>query len=165
MKNLIILMVIAGYLQLAPVLAQNRPDTATVNFVQKAAKGGLMEVASGKLAASKAGNGRVRDFGLRMVQDHSKANEQLKTVATAKSIALPAAPPEDQMLNQAKGADFDRNYVQMMVKDHEEDVAMFQQAANSLPDPEVKAFAARTLPILKEHLAMIKKIASDLNYH
>jgi putative membrane protein len=74
MKKLIILTVIAGYLQLAPALAQNRPDTATVNFVQKAAKGGLMEVGSGKLAASKAGSGRVRDFGLRMVQDHSKAN-------------------------------------------------------------------------------------------
>jgi putative membrane protein len=92
-----------------------------------------------------------------MVQDHSKANEQLKAVAAAKSLTFPTATPEDQMLSQTKGADFDRSYVQMMVKDHEENVAMFEKAANNLPDPEVRAFAAQTLPVLKEHLAMIKK--------
>lgn len=163
MKKLSFLL-IAGCFRLTTVLAQSGPDTASINFVQKAAKGGMMEVASGKMAASKAKDSRVRAFGQRMVRDHSKANEELKKVVAAKSINLPAAPADDPMLSQAKGADFDRSYVQMMVKDHQEDVAMFQKAADSSSDPQVKAFATQTLPVLREHLAMIKKIAADLNY-
>ncbi|SDE97238.1 putative membrane protein [Mucilaginibacter pineti] len=164
MKKLMTFLLLAGCLQLTPALAQKSADTASANFVQKAAKGGMMEVASGKLAAAKAANSQVRDFGQRMVRDHSKANAQLKKVAASKNINLPAPPPDDPMLNQAKGADFDRSYVQMMVKDHEEDVAMFQKAADTSTDPQVKAFAAQTLPVLKQHLVIIKKIAADLHY-
>jgi putative membrane protein len=164
MKKLMTLLALAGCLQLTTAMAQNSLDTTTVNFVQKAAKGGMMEVACGKLAAARAANSQVRDFGQRMVRDHSKANAQLKKIAAAKSISLPAPPTDDPMLTQAKGADFDRSYVQMMVKDHEEDVSLFQKASDSSTDPQVKTFAAQTLPVLKEHLALIKKIAAELHY-
>ena len=167
MKKLSIVFVLVGCILFSSALAQQTTststDTATINFVKKAAKGGLMEVATGKLATTKASSSRVRSFGLQMVKDHSKANTQLKQLAATKKIALPAAPPNDPMLVQTKGADFDRDYVRMMVKDHEEDVAMFQKAATSLPDPQIRAFAAQTLPILKEHLTMIKSIAADLH--
>jgi putative membrane protein len=99
-----------------------------------------------------------------MVKDHSNANTKLMQLVRAKSIPYNVPTPmNDAMLSQNKGADFDRHYVQMMVKDHEEDVAMFQKASVSLPDPNVRAFAAQTLPILKEHLAMIKSIAANLH--
>jgi putative membrane protein len=119
-------------------------------------------VASGKLAESKARSAEVRSFGTRMVRDHSKANDKLESLARAKSITLPPAPAEDPMLTGSNGADFDRNYVQMMVKDHKEDVALFEKAVKDLPDIQIRNFARQTLPVLKEHLAIIKSIASKM---
>jgi putative membrane protein len=149
-----------------PLLAQqkstNNEDAKTLEFVKEAATGGMKEVASGKLAESKAKSAEVRSFGARMVRDHSNANAKLESLARAQSITLPPAPAEDPMLKGSNGADFDRNYVQMMVKDHEEDVAHFEKAAKDLPDVQMRNFARQTLPVLKEHLAIIKSIASKM---
>lgn len=166
MKRLILIAVIAAGCCGRPLFAQQNSapnaDTASVNFVRKAAKGGMMEVASGKLSAAKGQSSAVRQFGTRMVKDHSQANARLMKLAAAKMISLPSTPPQDPMLTGASGATFDQNYVQMMVKDHEEDVAEFQKAANSLSDTQIKAFASETLPVLQEHLKRIKMIAAQM---
>jgi putative membrane protein len=167
MRKLMTLLAIAAVCCGCPALAQTNTsaaaDTAVVNFVQNAAKGGMMEVASGKLAQTKGKSADVRNFGSRMVKDHGKANAQLIKLAGAKSISLPPAPGDDPMLTNSTGADFDRNYVSMMVKDHKETIALFQKAANSLSDTQLRAFARETLPVLQDHLAKIKAIASNMS--
>jgi len=168
MKKLTILLAIAGTLSVQCAIAQVNTlataDTATINFVSNATNGGMMEVMAGRLAATKAQSADVKAFGERMVRDHSKANEKLKTIAQAKTIPLPSMPPmTNDTLNRASSAEFDRQYVQMMVKDHAKNVAMFEKAANSLPDKDVKMFATETLPTLRAHLQQIKAIAAKMN--
>jgi putative membrane protein len=136
------------------------------DFMHEAAQGGMAEVEMGKLAAQKGQNAEVKKFGQMMVTDHSKANEELKGIATKKSVPLPAdlGTHKSSMdkLSSLSGAEFDRTYVQMMVEDHEKDVAAFQKQADSGTDPEVKAFAAKTLPTLKKHLTAIQEIEKKL---
>jgi putative membrane protein len=160
MKTLIILCVLA---LVYPAYAQNvAPDTATVNFIRDAANGGMMEVNAGKIAATKGRSVSVRQFGQRMVKDHSELNSRVLKLAGEKSIQLSNAPAPDLMLTQNNGAAFDRAYVTMMVEDHEKDVAAFEHAAVNLKDPETKAFVNYALPILKDHLARIKAIAAEM---
>ncbi len=137
--------------------------SADSKFVMDAAKGGMAEVEMGKMAADKATNPDVKQFGQKMVDDHSKANDELKQVASAKGITLPSAVDPAQkaaMDKMAKlsGDAFDKAYVADMVKDHKKDVAEFQKEANGGKDPEVKAFASKTLPTLQEHLKMIQEL-------
>jgi len=131
-------------------------------FITKAAQGGMAEVQMGQLAVSHASNPAVKAFGKRMIDDHTKANDELKAVAAKKGIAVPVAVDAKEKatidrLSNLNGAAFDRAYMHDMVKDHEEDVAEFQRESNNGADPDVKAFAAKTLPTLQEHL----KIAQD----
>ncbi|MCW3110263.1 MAG: outer membrane protein-like protein [Segetibacter sp.] len=133
------------------------------DFVMDAASGGLMEVELGKLAQANAASAQVKEFGKMMVTDHSKANTELKGVASTKNITVPATPMEKQQkhiddLKTKKGADFDKAYVDMMVDDHKEDISKFEDEANKGHDADVKAFAAKTLPVLNKHLEHIKKI-------
>jgi putative membrane protein len=128
-------------------------------FVIDASRGGMEEVQLGELARQKGVNQSVRNFGERMVADHSKANDELKEVATRKGATLPAqlsyserSTVED--LQKAIGIDFDRTYAKAMVKDHKTDVKEFQKAANDLNDPDLKAFAQKTVGKLEEHLQM-----------
>ena len=132
-------------------------------FMVEAASGGLMEVEAGKLAAQNAASPKVKEFGQMMVTDHTQANEELKALAAKKNVTLPATPGEDHQkhlddMKNMKGADFDKHYVSMMVNDHEEDVNKFEKRAENAKDAELKAFAAKTLPVLKKHLAAIKAI-------
>lgn len=168
MKSIITLIAIWVTFNLSPALAQaNKPtmaDSATVNFVSKAAGGGKMEIAAGKLAVTKAQRADVKAFGARMVTDHSKANAKLLNLVNSKSIPLNVPTPVNvAMLLNTKGAEFDRNYVQMMVKDHEEDIALFEKASKSVPDKDIRLFATQTLPVLKSHLQKIKAIALQLH--
>ena len=128
-------------------------------FVTKAAQGGMAEVKLGELATKNASNQSVKQFGQRMVDDHSKANDQLKSIASKKSITLPSDVSAKQQadydkLSKLNGAAFDRAYMMMMVKDHKEDVAEFEKASRMETDPDVKSFASSTLPTLQEHLKM-----------
>ena len=134
-------------------------------FVMEAADGGMVEVELGKLAASKATDQKVKDFGQKMVDDHTKANNELKTVAQSKNVTLPAAVGAKNKalmdkLSAMSGASFDKAYVAAMVKDHKKDVADFQKEANGGKDTDVKGFASKTLPTLQEHLKMIQDIQS-----
>jgi putative membrane protein len=125
-------------------------------FMEKAAAGGMAEVELGQLAQQKASSDQVKQFGARMAQDHSKANEELKQLATSKGVQVPASLDKDAQKDKAKleklsGADFDREYMKMMVDDHKDDVSAFEKTAKSGKDPELKSFAAKTLPTLQEH--------------
>ena len=133
-------------------------------FVREAAQGGMAEVELGKLATEKASSPEVKKFGQRMVDDHSKANDQLKEVASSQGITLPSElSAKDEMtkerLSKLSGEQFDKAYMSDMVKDHTQDVADFRQEANSASDPAVKEFVEKTLPVLKSHLREAKQIA------
>lgn len=136
-------------------------------FANEAAQGGMAEVELGRMAAQKATDPTVREFGQRMVADHSKANAELKAVASGKGIQLPNDMTSDQKSDRDKlaklsGADFDKEYMSMMVKDHEEDVKAFETQSKDGTDPAVKAFAAKTLPTLQEHLQMAREAAQKV---
>ncbi len=133
-------------------------------FATKAAAGGMAEVQLGQLAVSKTTNQQVKDFGQKMVDDHSKANDELKSLAAQENISLPSKPSsKDQALmsrlSGLSGSAFDKAYMSAMVKDHEEDISEFQKEANSGADSGLKNFASKTLPTLKEHLRMAKQTA------
>ncbi|MFL6262450.1 MAG: DUF4142 domain-containing protein [Thermoanaerobaculia bacterium] len=137
-------------------------------FVTNAAVGGMEEVQLGQLAAQKASDSDVKNFGQRMVDDHSKANDQLKQVASQKGVTVPSTlPPSKQKdidkLNKLNGAAFDKAYVSMMVQDHKKDVAEFQKESKSGKDTDVKGFAANTLPTLQDHLKMIQDISAKMH--
>ncbi len=133
-------------------------------FIKKAAQGGLAEVELGKLATEKAASPEVKQFGQRMVDDHSKANDQLKQVASEKGITVPEKlSPKDAAtkarLEKLSGKAFDRAYMHDMVLDHTKDVSEFRTESKTAKDPDVKNFASQTLPTLEDHLKEAKSIA------
>jgi putative membrane protein len=136
---------------------------ADEKFAMEAAMGGLEEVELGRIAAQKGASDEVRQFGQRMVDDHSKANQDLMQVASAKGWTLPTAldakhQAEVQKLSALSGDKFDKEYVDMMLKDHKKDVPEFQKESAGGADADIKSFAARTTPTLQEHLQMIQRI-------
>jgi putative membrane protein len=131
-------------------------------FITGAASGGLLEVELGKLAADKASSDDVKKFAQHMVTDHSKANDELKTLAQSKGVTVPTEmmprhKKDLERLSKLSGADFDKAYMTAMVKDHEEDVNQFKEAARNSADPDLKAFADKTVPTLQDHLKMAKE--------
>lgn len=135
-------------------------DPAT--FVTKAAEGGLTEVALSKAAASSARDPKIKQFAQQMVRDHSKANEQLASLAKSKGLSVPLSLDAEhraivQKLSNKKGAEFDAAYVKQMQEDHANTVALFQSATKST-DADLAAFANNTLPTLKQH----EHLADDL---
>ena len=136
-------------------------------FASNAAEGGMAEVQMGQLAAQHAADPAVKEFGLRMVADHSRANNELKSVASRKNMQLPADLSSSQKstldkLSKLNGADFDKEYMSDMVKDHQEDVDEFKTQAEGGSDPDIKAFAAKTLPTLQTHLQMAQEVAKKV---
>ncbi len=127
-------------------------DSKDKSFMMEAAKGGMMEVEMGKMAQSQGQSAEVKNIGKMMVADHTKANNQLMALASKKGVQLEKSAKMEKM----NGANFDQEYLDHMVKDHEKDIAAFQSAAKSGMDPDVKSFASQTLPTLKRHLSMIK---------
>ena len=137
--------------------------SADQNFIKEVAMGGMAEVELGTLASEKAADERVKAFGRKMVTDHGAANEQLKSLAATKRIALspdvdPTHKARYDQLKGLSGAAFDRAYVTSMLADHEKDVAAFRREASSAQDADVKAWAGRTLPTLEEHLKMVREL-------
>jgi putative membrane protein len=128
-------------------------------FVQEAAIGGMAEVEMGNLAQKNASSDAVKQFGQKMVSDHTKANDDLKQVASSKGVQVPAALDHKNQraldqLSKKSGADFDKAYMSQMVDDHKKDVAEFKKESNAAKDPDVKNFATQTLPTLREHLQL-----------
>ncbi len=161
-----------GALALAAMVSgQERPPVVSssgsqdIEFVLAAAQGGMAEVEIGKLAAERARSGEVKQFAQRMIDDHSKGGDQLKSIAESKSIALPTAlTPKDQALHERlarlNGEAFDRAYMRAMVTDHMKDVAEFRHESHDGHDPQVKAWATGILPTLEDHLKMAKTTKS-----
>lgn len=142
-------------------------DDNDKEFMIKAAQGGMAEVTLGQMASSKGMDAGVKNFGNRMVTDHSKANDELKQLALTKGMALPAGPDKESQdlagkLSKASDQDFDKAYINAMVEDHEKDVAEFEKASSQAKDPDLKAWAAKTLPTLQDHLKMAKETKAKL---
>ncbi len=142
---------------------QKMMKSADATFAMKAAQGGLAEVQLGQLAAQKANSPEVKAFGQHMVDDHTKANNQLMSVAQGENMTLPTTmnakdQAEYEKLQGLSGNAFDREYVSFMVKDHEQDVKEFQKEASHGQDTQMKNFAKQTVPVLKEHLSRIRSI-------
>ena len=134
-------------------------DHSDRKFLEEAAAGGLAEVEMGQLASERAESPEVKQFGQRMVQDHGKANDQLKQLAQSKGVDIPTQTDKShqkkmEKLQKLNGAQFDKQYMDDMVKDHKKDVKDFQKQAKSAKDADVKNFAAQTAPTLQEHLQM-----------
>ena len=133
------------------------------DFVQKAAMGGMAEVEASQVAQDKASKDSVKQFSAKMITDHTKANDELKQIATGKGMTLPAAPDAAHQKAKAKlsamsGTGFDKAYKAQMVADHQKTVALFQKESSSGKDAELKAFATKMLPDLKEHLKMAQAL-------
>jgi putative membrane protein len=124
-------------------------------FMKEAAKGGMMEVAMGKTAEQNGQSKDVKAFGKRMVTDHSKANTELMALAERKGVKLPAEKPSEKWSS-------DKDYIDMMVKDHEKDLAEFQNEARNGSDSDLKGFADRTAKVIQKHLDMAKKTQGKL---
>lgn len=145
---------------------QMGPATPKVNdekFVKEAAMGGLAEVQLGKLAEEKASSPAVKQFAQRMVQDHTKANDQLKQVAGKEGVAVPSSLDSKHQkrvdkLSKLSGSEFDKAYIKDQLKDHKNDVSDFKDEANYGTKPGVKNFASETLPTLEQHLSMVKAL-------
>ncbi|MDN3588841.1 DUF4142 domain-containing protein [Pedobacter aquatilis] len=149
---------------------KNNPDTIAIDvdksdaeFVVKAANGGIAEVDLAIIAQQKTKNSEVNEFAAMMIADHTMANEELKALAAKKNITLPSSVGKDELkikdeLTRKEAKDFDRAYVDAMVKDHKNDIKLFEDGSKKLKDNELKAFVDRTLPTLKKHLADIQEL-------
>jgi putative membrane protein len=142
-------------------------SAADHEFIRKAAIGGAAEVELGTLATQRASRPAVRDFGAKMVNDHGAANAELASLARAKGVEAPRAlDAEHQAIRDRlialQGSDFDRAYMQEMVKDHTQDVAEFEKASQTANDAELRGWAAAKLPTLREHLALARDVNSQV---
>jgi putative membrane protein len=135
-------------------------------FLRKAAAGGLAEVQLGELATQKAGSQDVKDFGQKMVTDHTALNNEMAPIADSMGITLPKKlSKEDQAeynkLNALSGDDFDKEYVSFMVKDHHQDLREFRTEAASTSDPTLKTAVDKCSKVIYEHMTMIDKMARE----
>ena len=156
-------------------MAQSSNDTAGTSsgqkltmadrqFVKKAAEGGMAEVELGQLATEKAASPEVKQFGQRMVDDHTKANDQLNQVASEEGVTVPDKLDAKDAATKARleklsGKAFDRAYMHDMVMDRTKDVSDFRMESKSATNPAVKNFAKETLPTLESHLKEARSIA------
>ena len=139
-------------------------DTA---FAAKAAVGGMAEVALGKMAAAKSTDSKIKDFGNMMVMDHGKANAELMTIAKSKNITLPASldaehQAKSDSLSKLSGKDFNAAYVNAMIEGHKKTLALMQSEATNGKEADLKAFAAKTAPVVQTHLAKIQQIHDSM---
>jgi putative membrane protein len=135
-------------------------------FLRKAAQGGMAEVKLGQLAAQKATDGDVRAFGQKMVDDHTKLNNEMAPIADSMSVKLPRdMNKEDQAeydkLNALSGNNFDMEYLSFMVKDHHKDLREFRQEAASTTDPTLQMAVANATKVIHEHTVMVDKLAHE----
>jgi putative membrane protein len=149
--------------QTNPNKPQGQLSEKDYHFVENAARGGMTEVQMGQLAQQKGISPTVRSFGARMVTDHTKINDELKQIAAKKGATLPAQlshgeKSDLEKLQKETGTDFDKTYAHFMVRDHKEDVKEFEKAAKDLEDPDLKAFAQKTLPVLQQHLQLAEQM-------
>jgi len=141
--------------------------TTDDTFAMHAASGGMAEVKLGELAEKNGSSEAVKNFGKRMVEDHSKANDQLKDVAAKNNITLPTTMNSSDRatynrLSKLSGTQFDKAYMKDMVVDHEKDISEFKREASAGKNEEVKTFASDTLPTLESHLKEAKSVDREV---
>ena len=139
----------------------NTKDDA--EFAVEAANGGLLEVQLGTLALTKASSPQVKTFAQMMVDQHTQANNELKSLAQQKNITLPTVMGDDHQrkydnLRDKTGAEFDKEYMDLMVKDHKEDIDEFEDQAEEGKDPELKQWASSKLATLRQHLQEAERV-------
>jgi putative membrane protein len=167
MRNAVIAGVVVMAMSAAPAFARGKKQSVTTKqisdqeFVTDAARGNMAEVELGKLAETRATSDQVKIFAKRMVDDHQKALDNLKTVATSEKISLATSlDPKDQALKnrleKLSGHAFDRAYVTAMIRDHRHDVAAFRAESKTGKAADVKQYASSTLPTLEEHLKLAR---------
>jgi putative membrane protein len=149
----------------AAAKAQVNPTLSTSDaaFMTTAARGGLAEVQMGQLAQRNASSAAVRRFGQQMVSHHGQSNQEMMALAQRKQITPPSTMGAEQQqiyddLAKLRGSAFDRAYARAMVQDHQEDLRLYREEAANGTDPDVKAFAARHVPVLEEHLRMAHRL-------
>ena len=136
-------------------------DKKDAKFLENAAGGGMFEVQAGQLAQQRSQDAQVKSFGQMLVTDHTAANEELKNLASQKGVSIPAALPKKEqktMDKLDKSKNFDKDFVKVGVEDHKHDIKDFEKAARDAKDPDVKAFAAKTLPTLQKHLQAAEEL-------
>src|ERR1041385_5985219 len=126
------------------------------NFINEAAQGNMLEVKLGELAQTNTTTDKVKVLGQHMIDDHTKAENDLKALASKKGIVVPANLDEKgfkvyNKLVKKQGKDFDKAYTKCMVKDHKEDIEKFKKQAEKGDDADLKAWAQNTLPTLEGH--------------
>jgi putative membrane protein len=166
----------ASYTQESNVNANRSGSTATQSaqlsgvdrdFIEKAAAGGRHEVELGRLAAQQASSPDVKGFGNRMVQDHSQAGDELMQLTSRLGVSIPTQEDAEfestmQRLSQLKGSEFDRAYMSEMVEDHNKDANEFANFVSSGTNPDLKAWASKTLSVIRDHQQMAQEIAGKL---
>ena len=140
----------------APQQQQQQLSKQEMEFMKNAAIGGMAEVELGKLAQQNGHAQQVKDFGSRMVQDHSQAGNQLKSIAQQKGVQLPDQLDGEHRamrdrLAKLQGDQFDRAYMRLMTSDHDKDVKEFRKEAQTSKDPDLKRFARDTLNTIEQH--------------
>ena len=162
--NKLILLLSACLFWATPVLAQTKPPS-TQEFITKVAISDMMEIQTSELALARQPDADTKPFAERMIKDHQQTSKELKALVDGGKVkvTLPAALDAEHQkkldeLKSKTGKDFDRAYDQMQMQAHEEAVMLFEAYANGGDNPDLKAWASKTLPHLKEHLAMAKKL-------
>ncbi len=136
-------------------------------FVEEAGGGGMAEVKLSQLALEKSTDPAVKELAHSMVTDHTKANDELKALATTKSVPVPAEVPKAAQkkyddLTKLDAKKFDKEYMSVLLDDHKKTVKLFEKEAKGGDDSELKAWAEKTLPTLKHHLAMVETLEKDV---
>lgn len=134
-----------------------------LQFMNEAARGGIAEVKMGELGQSNGESPQVKEFSRKLVEDHTKANDELKKLAAKKGVNLPDDMGEQhktmvQHLASLKGREFDSAFKQHAIEDHQKDIEKFKTASEKAQDPELKAFASKTLPVLQQHLELARQL-------
>ena len=146
-----------------------------LKFVTEAAQGGMTEVKASQVAIGKTTSPQIKEFAQKMIDDHGKVNDQLKSLAEGKGVTVPTdldsshQSSVDELANSS-GPDFDKAYVKMMVKDHKDAVELFQHYSGAVKsmfhkpadDADLRDFATKTLPTLQEHLSMVQGIQDNM---
>lgn len=143
----------------SPSAGTTSVSAADRSFATKAAQAGTAEIADAQIALQNSDRQDVKDFAQRMVTDHTKAADQLKLIAGGEGITLPtgeskADQSDTNALQKLKGAPFDRRYIEIQRKAHQQAVALFTAESKSGKNSQLKSFAGQTLPTLQDHLKM-----------
>ena len=163
MRSLIPALALAAFVA-APVLAQDKMSNDDQAAMKQLASANIAEIEAGKMAASKAQSPDVKKFAQQMVQDHSKKLDDLKSLAKSKGVALPDNAPmkdmaQSKLLERKSGAEFDKDYMEHMVKDHEKNAKDTENIAAKAKDPQFKSAVQQANGKIREHLQMAQRLA------